>query len=159
MYISQTSNLILVWPLCGLSSFDQSHRSVSAKTSFCLLLLVYQLLQMFLMELLFSSPNYTFLKCKRQWFYSGQETCKLQMCWPLVPSSNHQNESWILLGSQQAKWHQHPVTFSIWTMLGMLKQNKVRYIPTWNWTFWLGIVLDHCTVYTCANDIILTADW
>ena len=41
----------------------------------------------------------------------------------------------------------------------LLKQNKVRYIPTWNWTFRLGIVSDHCTVHTCANDIILTADW
>ena len=41
----------------------------------------------------------------------------------------------------------------------MLKQNKVRCIPTWNWTFQLGIVSDHCTVQTCANDIILTVDW
>ena len=30
-------------------------------------------------------------------------------------------------------------------------------IPTWNWTFRLGIVSDHCAVN--ANDIILTADW
>ena len=41
----------------------------------------------------------------------------------------------------------------------VLKQNKVRSILTWNWTFWLGIVLDHCAVQTCANDIILTVDW
>ena len=33
MYIPQILNLILVWPLCGLSSFGQSHRSVSAKMS------------------------------------------------------------------------------------------------------------------------------
>ena len=32
-------------------------------------------------------------------------------------------------------------------------------IPTWNRTFRLGIVSDHCAVKTCANDIILTADW
>ena len=32
-------------------------------------------------------------------------------------------------------------------------------ILTWNQTFWLEIVLDHCAVQTCANDIILTADW
>ena len=32
-------------------------------------------------------------------------------------------------------------------------------IPTWNRTFWQGIVSDHCTVKTCANDIILTVDW
>ena len=25
--------------------------------------------------------------------------------------------------------------------------------------FWLGIVSDHCTVKTCADDIILTVDW
>ena len=36
----------------------------------------------------------------------------------------------------------------------MSKRNKVRYIPTVNRTFWLGIVLDHCAVHTCANDII-----
>ena len=41
----------------------------------------------------------------------------------------------------------------------LLKQNKVRSIPTWKRTFWLGIVSDHCTVRTCANDIILTVDW
>ena len=41
----------------------------------------------------------------------------------------------------------------------LLKRNKVRPIPTWNRTFWLGIVSDHCTVKTCANDIILTAHW
>ena len=44
-------------------------------------------------------------------------------------------------------------------MLNMLKQNKVRSIPTWNQTFWLGIVSDHCVVKTYANDIILTAHW
>ena len=32
-------------------------------------------------------------------------------------------------------------------------------IPTSNRTFQLGIVLDHCAVKTCTNDIILTADW
>ena len=32
-------------------------------------------------------------------------------------------------------------------------------IPTWNQTFRLGIVSDHCAVKTCANDIILTVDW
>ena len=40
--------------------------------------------------------------------------------------------------------------------LALLKWNQVRCIMTWNWTFWLGIVLDHCTVHTCANDIMLT---
>ena len=30
--------------------------------------------------------------------------------------------------------------------LSLLKWNHVRCILTWNWTFWLGIVLDHCAV-------------
>ena len=44
---------------------------------------------------------------------------------------------------------------------GCLSWNRISgdVILTWNWTFRQGIVLDHCTVKTCANDIILTADW
>ena len=38
----------------------------------------------------------------------------------------------------------------------LLKQNHVRCIPTNNWTFHLGIVLDYCAVHICANDIMLT---
>ena len=59
-------------------------------------------------------------------------------------TSNMQNTCWDISKAQR-----NPT----WTML---KWNQVRCIPTWNWTFWLGIVLDHCAVYTCANDIMLT---
>ena len=39
--------------------------------------------------------------------------------------------------------------------------NRISWdvVPTWNQTFWQGIVSDHCTVKTCANDIILTVGW
>ena len=54
--------------------------------------------------------------------------------------------------------HQDPMEHLDNDALDMLKQNKVRCIPTGNQTFQLGIVLDYCAVHVCANDIILTAD-
>ena len=46
-------------------------------------------------------------------------------------------------------------------IIGRYCWNRILWdvILSWNWTFWQGIVLDHCAVKTCANDIILTADW
>ena len=79
----------------------------------------------------------------------------------------------LLLQSASSSWskswrlNKHVFHCTRWTyvsssiMFGSVCWNGISWdvIPTWNQMFRQGIVLDHCAVKTCANDIILTVDW
>ena len=54
------------------------------------------------------------------------------------------------LGVLAATWYDLNEGLMCWS------RNNVRCILTNNWTFWLGIVSDHCAVSSDANDIMLT---
>ena len=87
--------------------------------------------------------------------------------WGLQRAAWAAKGAWIWWGDQ-CQWHgskrrwvqcsaEHGLHVLMWTHCW----NGISWdvILTWNWTFRQGIVSDHCAVKTCANDIILTADW
>ena len=87
-----------------------------------------------------------------EWQRVGDPCPHLLLTWqpPLNPIPHLPGKS--LSQKYQNHWYHH-----LWT--GCWNGISGDVIPTWNRTFRLGIVSDHCAVKNCANDIILTADW
>ena len=84
----------------------------------------------------------------------GKGCRTISHCWRRKPSrSVHQVLASCQSGEIQVQNH---IVIGTFSLVGVLKRNIVRCYSDLKPN---RIVSDHCTVKTCANDIILTADW